>query len=649
MAGLLHPTSGIPHSAGFPGGRNHDYTTLYGPEKPGEELKENARVWNVYLDEAHEYDMDMIEGFRNILDGLLVFAALFSAVVTTFVAQTSQALQPDNMQIMVSQLIETNQLLRAAGNKTSINTVPTASLGPESQTHTSIDVWVNGLFFTSLALSLSTALLSVLAKQWIQAYIAVVPGSAKIRAVTRHFRFQGLEKWKLGDIIESLPLILHCSVAIFLIGLVLYISQLSRPLCGIIAVITAFTFVFYFGSSMISAFDVACPYRIPFMFLLAQFLLFVFYLIQDAYLSFLNKTDWSWPQMNSWSLKAVEQNRVSHKSSDFPYHLVHNSLDWVFNHSSNHSVKEIVMEGTCGLLDELCSVHWNALWSIEHLLSFHKVEDNFMVSTITYALSRLPDMSQTSSKEENVGDSTVHGRLLATLKKFPFKKAQVIESTTDSKDEKQLIMDALLDAYRSALIEKHHTLSQFLLELSGHLFQLDSGWNKFLRVCAWGGDAQDLHDLVNQGIDLNWHDSDGWTALHYAAFNGNMDVVIALVEQKPTLMSAPADWMGVSQLTPLDIAVSVYKRKPDVLEYLLKHGAKSISHNALYCILRFSFYTPLEHIQLLLDCGWDRTVKDNQDETLLDVAHSKGDSKLIELLEQTVRPPSSANISHTVD
>ncbi|KAG6875357.1 hypothetical protein C0992_004185 [Termitomyces sp. T32_za158] len=167
MASLLHPTSRLPH-LGFPGGRNYDYTKLYSPEKPGEELKENARVWNVYLDEAHEYDVDMIQSFRDILESLLVFAALFSAVVTTFVAQTSQALQPDNSQIMVSLLIESNQVLEAAGNKASINAVPVASLGPKSRTHSSIDVWVNGLFFTSLALSLSTALLSVLAKQWIQ-------------------------------------------------------------------------------------------------------------------------------------------------------------------------------------------------------------------------------------------------------------------------------------------------------------------------------------------------------------------------------------------------------------------------------------------------------------------------------------------------
>ncbi|KAG6884300.1 hypothetical protein C0995_010558, partial [Termitomyces sp. Mi166 len=150
------------------GTRIYDYTEKYKADKPGEEIEDNARVWNVYLDEAESYDADVIQSFRNIIDGLLVFAALFSAVVTTFVAQTSQALRPDNAQMIVSLLSENNQLLRAAGNTTTINATPTASLGPRSNTASSTDVWVNGFFFASLALSLSTALLSVLAKQWIQ-------------------------------------------------------------------------------------------------------------------------------------------------------------------------------------------------------------------------------------------------------------------------------------------------------------------------------------------------------------------------------------------------------------------------------------------------------------------------------------------------
>ncbi|KAG6874930.1 hypothetical protein C0993_011586, partial [Termitomyces sp. T159_Od127] len=53
--------------------RNYDYEAKYQPDKKGDEAKENARVWNVYLDEAESYDMDMIEGFRNNINGLLVF------------------------------------------------------------------------------------------------------------------------------------------------------------------------------------------------------------------------------------------------------------------------------------------------------------------------------------------------------------------------------------------------------------------------------------------------------------------------------------------------------------------------------------------------------------------------------------------------
>ncbi|KAG6843451.1 hypothetical protein H0H93_000930, partial [Arthromyces matolae] len=177
----------------------------------------------------------MLQGFRDIIDGVLVFvriicadgppfvdaflqASLFSAVVTTVVAQTSQVLQPDNAQIMVSILVETNQLLRAAGNVTTINAVPKSTLSPGSVSYTSTDVLVNALFFTSLGLSLSTALLTVLVKQWlhqvfehglIQAYSSFVTGDARRRALITDFRSEGLRIWRVRQIIEALPLILH--------------------------------------------------------------------------------------------------------------------------------------------------------------------------------------------------------------------------------------------------------------------------------------------------------------------------------------------------------------------------------------------------------------------------------------------------------
>ncbi|KAG6877553.1 hypothetical protein C0992_009705 [Termitomyces sp. T32_za158] len=645
MANLLHPSDPTTSGISQPGGRNYDYTKIYSPDELGEEGEENARVWNVYLDEAEDYDMDMIQGFRNIIDGLLVFAALFSAVVTTFVAQTSQVLQPDNSQIMLSLLIETNQLLRAAGNQTSINAVPAASLNPESRTYNSIDVWVNGLFFTSLALSLSTALLSVLAKQWIQAYTAIVPGGAKTRALTRHFRFEGLVKWKLSDIIESLPLILHCSVAVFLIGLALFISQLSRPICGVVAGITAFTFLIYFGSSIIPAFDIACPYRIPFMFPLmfplAQLLFSVSDMIHYAYSGLCNKPRTLRPWKYRSTLKAEEE----YQTTD--YNLARTSLSWLLSHSSNYSVNEIVMEGTCGLLNDLVSYY--APMEMESLISGQ--EDDIFVSAITYALSRLPNMSLTSSEEGKIEESTVYGRLLATLSKVSSKKVQVDEGPFLSKGWKSQIIKALANAYADALRSKHHNLSRYLLKWGGNLFQLESGWGVFLRHCAMDGNAQDFHDLLDHGLDLNWHGSGGWTALHYAAFSGNLDVIVALVEQKPALMSARAKWKNVSKLTPADLAVITRRTVADVVAYLFDHGARSISHDALYrgLLARFESDALLDRVQLLLDCGWNRTVKDDEGKTLFEVAHSKGNITLVDHLEhyQTVRLPPYGTTPHT--
>ena len=89
-------------------------------------------------------------------------------MITAFVVQTSQSLQSDNGQITASLLFETNQLLRAAGNQTAIRAVPTSSLVPGSQTHTSIDNWINGLFLISLVLSVLPAIVAVSTKLWIQ-------------------------------------------------------------------------------------------------------------------------------------------------------------------------------------------------------------------------------------------------------------------------------------------------------------------------------------------------------------------------------------------------------------------------------------------------------------------------------------------------
>ncbi|KAJ3884551.1 hypothetical protein GG344DRAFT_22023, partial [Lentinula edodes] len=124
-------------------------------------------------------------------------------------------------------------------------------------------LWINGLFLASLSLALATALLSVLVKQWLQAYSSMSAGSAKHKALVRQFRYAGLVKWKVTEIVGILPLILHTSLALFLIGLSLYISELHNSLSWIVVTVTSLAFAFYLGTLLIPQVWLECPYRIP--------------------------------------------------------------------------------------------------------------------------------------------------------------------------------------------------------------------------------------------------------------------------------------------------------------------------------------------------------------------------------------------------
>ncbi|KAI4522560.1 hypothetical protein K525DRAFT_177666, partial [Schizophyllum commune Loenen D] len=199
-----------------------DYSEIY-PEDPyGAEVGENARVWRVYLDESGQFDDDMIQGFRDTLDVHLVFAALFSAVVTTFVAQTSQALQPDYGRISAAILLELVALQRAR----SPNDVPSAGVDLDSLSATTGDVWVNALWFTTLGLSLATVLIAVLVKQWLQEYVKTPSGPPRDRALIRHMRYKELVRWKVPFIISLIPVLLHISLALFLAGLIVFLYAL---------------------------------------------------------------------------------------------------------------------------------------------------------------------------------------------------------------------------------------------------------------------------------------------------------------------------------------------------------------------------------------------------------------------------------------
>ncbi|KAH8834735.1 hypothetical protein DL96DRAFT_1808703 [Flagelloscypha sp. PMI_526] len=355
--------------AGYHGARNFDYDSKYpNNDPPGEEASDIARVWMIYNDEAEMYDDDMLRGFRDTIDSLLVFAALFSAVVTTLLVQTSAALEPNHAQITTYLLAEQIMLLRANGNLTSINLVAPSRLGPDSSTHSFSDISVCVLFFVSLALSLSTALFSILVKQWLTAYASKIPGTPKDVALIRNFRFFGLRKWMFPELIGVLPLALHASLWIFAGGLLLYVWQRDLTVfCATISVLSV-TGIIYSVSLLVPPFYEGCPYHIPFLDALIRYTLvntriFLVYISRwPKYLSLcarkeINRLTGWYPSIRSrWIVKPMWYSQPWllrsqwERVAAFRPHNLCDAVIWLYDYSSNPTIRNTAAKSLAGIL-----------------------------------------------------------------------------------------------------------------------------------------------------------------------------------------------------------------------------------------------------------------------------------------------------------
>ncbi|KAJ7175327.1 hypothetical protein C8R46DRAFT_891529, partial [Mycena filopes] len=54
-----------------------------------------AKLWGVYVTEAEKYDEGLVDSWKKDMEGLLIFAALFSAILTAFIIESYKSLNSD--------------------------------------------------------------------------------------------------------------------------------------------------------------------------------------------------------------------------------------------------------------------------------------------------------------------------------------------------------------------------------------------------------------------------------------------------------------------------------------------------------------------------------------------------------------------------
>ena len=234
--------------------------------------KNEKSIWEYYNEIAAVEDNIREGEWRDLADTILVFVrmsnlynpslliclqdGLFAAFLSAFLVFTIPQLQPNSTDGTMDVLIHISQQL-------SNSTTPAYS-PPEFVVPPSI-VAVNVLFFLSLALVLMDAFLAMLVKGWLQEFDRSWRQHtvARLRAHEREQRFQGLQRWKLADLVALLPFLIQTSLLFFCIGLIvlLFPIHLISAILSSIALVAGFTF--YAFTTYVSVIDDYAPFSSP--------------------------------------------------------------------------------------------------------------------------------------------------------------------------------------------------------------------------------------------------------------------------------------------------------------------------------------------------------------------------------------------------
>ncbi|KAF7336181.1 hypothetical protein MVEN_02165600 [Mycena venus] len=219
-----------------------------------------AKIWAIYVSEAEKYDRSLVESWKSDMEGLLIFAALFSAILTAFLIESYKSLNPDSGDLTVHLLGQISQQIAASANGSTFHVLPSSSFTPPASAFI-----CNALWFISLGFSLTCALIATFVQQWTRDFLhkADMRSAPIIQARIFSFLYYGLRRFRMHTVVDVIPLLLHGSLFLFFCGLVAFLVPVNIAMSMITAAILSIVAAVYCTLTVLPLQYLDCPYRTP--------------------------------------------------------------------------------------------------------------------------------------------------------------------------------------------------------------------------------------------------------------------------------------------------------------------------------------------------------------------------------------------------
>ncbi|KAJ7152507.1 hypothetical protein C8R46DRAFT_481684, partial [Mycena filopes] len=194
------------------------------------------------------------------MEGMLIFAGLFSASLTAFLIESYKTLVPDSGDTTVLLLAQISQQLAASANGTAYNFPAPAPFTPLASS-----LVCNILWFISLGLSLTCALVATLLEQWARDFLhkTEIRSAPLIRARVFSYLYYGLKNFGMHTVVEIIPLLLHASLLFFFAGLVAFLLPINTAITVVATAILGTVTIIYAILTLLPLSHPDCPYRTP--------------------------------------------------------------------------------------------------------------------------------------------------------------------------------------------------------------------------------------------------------------------------------------------------------------------------------------------------------------------------------------------------